>query len=377
MKILVAFGTRPEAIKCFPVIKALQANPDISVTTCATAQHRDILDQVMDLTDIKPDYDLGLMRAKPTLTDITVDVLQSMGRILEEVRPDRLLVQGDTTTTMAAAIAAFYQRIPVGHIEAGLRTNTIWSPWPEEANRRMVSVVTDMHFAPTAATRQNLLSENVDDEKIYVTGNTVIDALRLVKIRLDQGQLTQLIPPAVLNATRAAREQNKRLVLLTAHRRENWGNGIEQICQAVRLLAERGDLKIVYPVHPNPNVSSPVRKMLADHPDVVLLDPVNYASFISLLDNCVLVLTDSGGVQEEAPALGKPVLVLRDTTERPEAVAAGSARLIGCNADSIVSSSVKLLDDDDAYRAMSQVRNPFGDGNAATRIVDAIAAKGC
>ena len=370
MKVLVVFGTRPEAIKCFPVVKALQAREGVEVVTCTTAQHRHILDQVLTITGLEVDIDLQLMRAKPSLTDITVDVLEQLGKVMDEVRPDRLLVQGDTTTTMAAAIAAFYRKIPVGHIEAGLRTNSILSPFPEEANRRMVSVIADQHFAPTEVTRANLLRENVPDDRIYVTGNTVIDALHTIKRRLDNGEIDHLVPP---DAVRNVLAGERRVILLTAHRRENWGYGISQICKVAKTLADRGDVQIVYPVHPNPNVREPVYDALGKQANVVLMEPLDYASFIAVLDRCTLVLTDSGGVQEEAPALGKPVLVLRDTTERPEGIDAGAARLVGLDADTVLGHATELLDDAQAYRAMSEVRIPFGDGFAAERIVDAIA----
>lgn len=373
MKILVAFGTRPEAIKCFPVVEELKVRPGIEVVTCTTAQHRQILDQVLELVGMKPDIDLQLMRERPTLTDITVDVMQRVGEVLGEVRPDRVLVQGDTTTTMATTIAAFYRHIPVGHIEAGLRTNTILSPWPEEANRRIVSVIADMHFAPTTTARDNLLRENVPAAAVLTTGNTVIDALQSVRDRL-RARPDLPLP----NHPRLAElmESGRRLILMTAHRRENWGAGIDAICRAALRLADRGDVFVALPVHPNPNVRDPIRAALGTHPAICLLDPLGYAEFVVMLDRAHLVLTDSGGVQEEAPALGKPVLVLRDTTERPEGIAAGCARLVGADTDAIVTEAARLLDDPAAYAAMSQVSNPYGDGTAARQIVDAILARG-
>jgi UDP-N-acetylglucosamine 2-epimerase (non-hydrolysing) len=369
MKILVAFGTRPEAIKCFPVIAELKSRPDVTVVTCVTAQHRHILDQVLQQVQLTPDIDLNLMREKPTLTDITADVTVKMSEVLAAERPDLVLVQGDTTTAMAASLAAFYNGIAVGHIEAGLRTNDILSPWPEEANRRIISVLAELHFVPTEFSRENLLRENVDKAKVYLTGNTVIDALRSIlkqlhasgaKISLNSDPLSALM------------EGDKRLLLVTAHRRENWGEGIAAICDAALRLVARGDVFIVLPVHPNPRVSEPIRAALGNHPDICLLDPLGYADFVLILDRAAIVLTDSGGVQEEAPALGKPVLVLRDTTERPEGVASGNARLVGLNPDVIVAETMKLLDDQREYAAMSKVNNPYGDGTAAQKIADAI-----
>lgn len=373
MKVLVAFGTRPEAIKCFPVIQALAARPGITVISCVTAQHRHILDQVLEQVGIKPDIDLNLMREKPTLTDITVDVTVRMGEVLARERPDRVLVQGDTTTAMATALAAFYHGIPVGHVEAGLRTNNILSPWPEEANRRIVSVLSDMHFVPTDFARANLLRENIDPARIFLTGNTVIDALHSVLARLRETGYRVSAPSPRLATLM---QSDKRLLLMTAHRRENWGDGIAAICEAALRLVGRGDVFLALPVHPNPLVSGPIRAALGHHPDICLLDPLGYADFVLMLDRASLVLTDSGGVQEEAPALGKPVLVMRDTTERPEGVAAGSARLVGLNPDVIVAEATRLLDNPAEYAAMSKVRNPYGDGTAAEKIADAIIAWG-
>ena len=369
MKIFIVFGTRPEAIKCFPIIDELKRRPGVQVRTCTTAQHRQILDQVMELVGLEPDIDLGLMREKPSLTDITTDVLQRMSEVLERERPDRVLVQGDTTTSMATAMAAFYQGIPVGHIEAGLRTDTILSPWPEEANRRIVSVIADMHFAPTVAARDNLVRENIDPQTVFLTGNTVIDALDAIRSRLKDLD-SSLMPEH--HALADLLSTGRRLILVTAHRRENWGEGIDAICRAVRELADRDDVVVAFPVHPNPRVSIPVRTALEGHPSICLLAPLDYAEFVSLLDRSTLVLTDSGGVQEEAPALGKPVLVLRDSTERPEGVEAGCAKLVGVDSQRIVAEATRLLDDPDAYSAMSWVANPYGDGTAAKQIADAI-----
>jgi len=374
MKILVVFGTRPEAIKCFPVVEELKSRAGVEAVTCTTAQHRKILDQVLELVGLTPDIDLHLMRERPSLTDITTDVLHRIGEVIDEVRPDRLLVQGDTTTTMAATLAAFYRHVPVGHIEAGLRTNTILSPWPEEANRRIVSVIADMHFAPTDTARDNLLRENVPAGSVLTTGNTVIDALQSVRDRLR----ARAAPPLPEHPRLAGlMESGRKLVLMTAHRRENWGAGIDAICDAALRLAAREDVFIALPVHPNPHVREPILKALGDHPAICLLDPLGYAEFVVMLDRAHLVMTDSGGVQEEAPALGKPVLVLRDTTERPEGVAAGCAKLVGAaDGAAIAAEAARLLDDPAAYAAMSQVSNPYGDGTAARQIVDAILARG-
>ena len=370
MKVLVVFGTRPEAVKCFPVVEALRQRQGIKVVVCVTAQHRRILDQVLDLVDLVPDYDLELMRAVPTLTDITCDVLQHLGAVLDAERPDLLLVQGDTTTAMAAALASFYRKIPIGHIEAGLRTGDMYSPWPEEANRRLVSVLGNIHFAPTPTARDNLLKEHVPASAIHVTGNTVIDALHGITLRL------KTLPafPQTEKILAKAHRENKRVVLITAHRRENWGDGLREICSIARRLASRGDVHVVYPVHPNPNVRKPVHEALFGHPDISLLEPLCYLAFVDLMSRCHLILTDSGGIQEEAPALGKPVLVLRDTTERPEGIASGSARLVGRDPDFVVAEAERLLDDEASYQLMSRAQHPYGDGHAASRIADLVAA---
>ncbi|MGJ8587635.1 MAG: non-hydrolyzing UDP-N-acetylglucosamine 2-epimerase [Yoonia sp.] len=369
MKVFVAFGTRPEAIKCFPVIDALKAEPGVSVVACTSAQHRHILDQVLESVGLQPDIDLNLMRDKPSLTDITVDVMNRMGEVLAAERPDRVIVQGDTTTAMATALAAFYQGIKVGHVEAGLRTNNILSPWPEEANRKIISTLADMHFAPTDLARDNLLRENVDPATVHVTGNTVIDALHAVRRRLkEKSYRVKTQEPRLLEYL----DGEKRLILMTAHRRENWGEGIAAICDAALSLVARDDTFIVFPVHPNPRVSDMVRDVLGNNPDIFLLEPLAYADFVLMLDRAAVVLTDSGGVQEEAPALGKPVLIMRDTTERPEGVSAGCAKLVGLDTTEIVAQTNKLLDDPVAYKTMSQVQNPYGDGTAAKQIVDII-----
>ncbi|MEC9367811.1 MAG: UDP-N-acetylglucosamine 2-epimerase (non-hydrolyzing) [Pseudomonadota bacterium] len=367
MKVLVVFGTRPEAVKCFPVVLELQKREGAEVKVCVTAQHRQILDRMLEPLGLVPHHDLNLMRAKPSLADITSDVLIRIGEVLDKEKPDRVLVQGDTTTTMATALAAYYRKIPVGHVEAGLRSGNNYSPWPEEINRKIVGAIADMHFAPTEQARQNLLRENIPESQIHVTGNTVIDALFEIRARMNGHGARD---PEVRRVIDAIGTGNKRLILVTSHRRENWGDGIEQICLALRELADRGDVHIAYPVHPNPNVREPVYRMLADHPGITLVEPLDYLPFVELMNRSHLILTDSGGVQEEAPALGKPVLVLRDTTERPEGIASGNAILVGVSAQKIVREANRLLDDENAWKSMSRSRNPYGDGMAAKRIAE-------
>lgn len=364
-KILSIFGTRPEAIKMAPVVKTLQDVPEIDSLVCVTAQHREMLDQVLDLFDIKPDYDLNIMKSGQGLSHITTEVLHRLEPVLSEFKPDRILVHGDTTTTMAAAMAAFYQQIPVGHVEAGLRTGDIYSPWPEEMNRKITSAITDMHFAPTTAAQSNLLREGVDSDLITVTGNTVIDALFSVveKVRSD------------LNLKNIFTEKfdfldfSKKMILVTGHRRENFGQGFEEICFALSSLAENKEVQIVYPVHLNPHVQEPVNRILASHDNIFLLPPQEYLPFVYLMEKSYFIITDSGGVQEEAPSLGKPVLVMRDTTERPEAVEAGTVKLVGANKEQIVSESEKLIKNVNAYKKMAKAHNPYGDGQAAAKIV--------
>ena len=368
MKILVVFGTRPEAIKCFPVVKEFQKRHGVDVKVCITAQHRHILDQVLNLVDLVPDYDLNLMRQKTTLTDITCDVLHKVGDVLDEAKPDRVLVQGDTTTTMATAMAAFYRKIPVGHIEAGLRSHDIYSPWPEEVNRRYVSVISDLHFAPTEKSKQNLISENVDEKQVHVTGNTVVDALDYIRHRLSDE--TGLFPE--LEKYFPAPNLSKRIIMVTSHRRENWKDGLSQICDALLILSQRDDVHIIYPVHPNPNVKEPVYKALDNKANISLIEPLDYLPFVYLMKKSHIILTDSGGVQEEAPALGKPVLVMRDTTERPEGIESGNAFLVGTDRDTILREATKLLDDSSAYEKMSKANNPYGDGNASAQIADIV-----
>lgn len=367
-KILTVFGTRPEAIKMAPVIKELQKLSDqFEAKVCVTAQHRQMLDQVLDLFEIRPDYDLDIMKPGQSLTDVTCNVLQGLSPVLDEFRPDVVLVHGDTTTTMAASLAAYYQKIDVGHVEAGLRTGNIYSPWPEEMNRRLAGAITRYHFSPTERSRENLLREGVATESIHVTGNTVIDALLDVveKVRNDSALRSEL------SARFSFLNPDMRLVLVTGHRRENFGNGFENICQALKEIASSSpDVEIVYPVHLNPNVQEPVHRLLSNCPSVHLIEPQDYLPFVYLIDHSYLIITDSGGVQEEAPSLGKPVLVMRDTTERPEAVTAGTVKLVGADPVKIVREARRLLEDDQAYAEMARAMNPYGDGKAAERIAE-------
>jgi UDP-N-acetylglucosamine 2-epimerase (non-hydrolysing) len=366
LRVLSVFGTRPEAIKMAPLIKALQASDAIDARVCVTAQHRQMLDQVLDLFDIRPDHDLDVMRSDQDLTSLTQAILGGLARVYERCRPHIVLVHGDTTTTFAATLAAFYQRIPVGHVEAGLRTGNMLSPWPEEANRRLTGALAAHHFAPTATARDNLLRENVAAERILVTGNTVIDALLWVHGRLSAS--------AELSAAQQAHypfvRQGQRIVLITGHRRENFGDGFERICTAITRLAHlHPDVDFAYPVHLNPNVREPVQRILRGIGNVHLIEPLDYLPFVHLMGLSHLLLTDSGGIQEEAPSLGKPVLVMRATTERPEAVSAGTVRLVGTDIDGIVEGVSTLLVDELAYRRMSFAHNPYGDGQACARIV--------
>tara|TARA_R110002020_G_scaffold13380_2_gene48331 strand:- start:22 stop:1146 length:1125 start_codon:yes stop_codon:yes gene_type:complete len=369
---MVVFGTRPEAIKMAPVVAALKATPGLETLVCVTAQHRQMLDQVLDLFGLVPDDDLDLMAPGQSLPDLFARILTGMSTVLEARRPDLVLVHGDTSTTLATALAAFYARVPVGHVEAGLRTGDLQAPWPEEANRRLTAPITALHFAPTARSRDNLLAENLPADSIHVTGNTVIDALLAVVGRIEA--------EPELATSLAARfpflDASKRLVLVTGHRRENFGEGFEQMCLAIRDLAQRGDTQVLYPVHLNPQVQAPVKRILGDVPGVVLVEPQDYLPFVYLMTRAHLILTDSGGIQEEAPSLGKPVLVMRDTTERPEAVDAGTVRLVGTDRARIVAEAARLLDDPDAHAAMARAHNPYGDGHAATRIAGIIAGTG-
>ena len=365
-KILSVFGTRPEAIKMAPLIKSLKAHPQMNSYTCVTAQHREMLDQALGLFEITPDYDLNIMKSGQDLTHITSAVLQKLTPILQEIKPDRVLVHGDTTTTMAAAMASFYQHIPVGHVEAGLRTGDIKSPWPEEMNRKVVSSLADMHFAPTRQAYANLIGENVNPGSIVVTGNTVVDATLMVSELLNSNTEMQTKYADQFSFI----ENDKKVILVTAHRRENIGSGIEGICTALTQLANRGDVLVVYPVHPNPRVREPVTRILGNINNVKLLDPLDYLPFIYLMNRSHIILTDSGGIQEEAPSLGKPVLVMRDTTERPEAVDAGTVKLVGTDSAAIVDSVTTLLENHNEYQRMAYAHNPYGDGHASEKIVD-------
>jgi UDP-N-acetylglucosamine 2-epimerase (non-hydrolysing) len=368
MKILCVFGTRPEAIKMAPVVKALTAAPGIESAVCVTAQHRDMLDQVLNLFAITPEFDLDIMRENQDLTHITSAVLTGLGEVLDEYKPDRILVHGDTTTTFAASLAAFYRKIPVGHVEAGLRTGDVMAPWPEEMNRRLTDNIADIYFAPTGSAAQNLKREGHGEDGIIITGNTVIDALLDARERLQEDKALQ----SDLAGQFPYLDPARKLILVTGHRRENFGQGFENICQALADLTKRDDVQIVYPVHLNPNVQEPVMRILKDKDNIHLIEPLDYLPFVFLMDHSYFVITDSGGIQEEAPSLGKPVLVMRDVTERPEAVMAGTVKLVGTNRDVIVRECTRLLDDEAAYAIMSRAHNPYGDGKASQRIVDEI-----
>jgi len=382
-KILTIFGTRPEAIKMAPVIKALEMHPDqFTSRKCVTAQHRQMLDQVLNLFQIKPDHDLDIMKPGQNLFDVTCNVLRALKSVLEKDRPDLVLVHGDTTTTMAASLAAFYCGITIGHVEAGLRTHNKQAPFPEEINRRLADVITDLHFAPTATARNNLLKEGCSADTIFVTGNTVIDALlmALEKIRSENlepsiiGGLLKSFPSLckVLNNNRQ-KKKDSRLILVTGHRRENFGRGFENICKALKkIAAKHANVQIVYPVHLNPQVQEPVRRILSECDNIHLIAPLDYLAFVYLMYRSYIIITDSGGIQEEAPSLGKPVLVMRDTTERPEAIDAGTAKLVGTDYDSIVHNVSSLLEDNNAYKIMAQAVNPYGDGKACGRIIKAL-----
>jgi UDP-N-acetylglucosamine 2-epimerase (non-hydrolysing) len=369
MNILVAFGTRPEAIKLFPVIHELQQDADFDVTVCVTAQHREMLDQVLDIAKITPDVDLNIMQPNQTLPQITSRILSSFDEVLAKFEPDRVIVQGDTTTAMAAALSSYYRKIPVDHVEAGLRSGNIYSPFPEEVNRKMVGSIASLHFAPTARAAESLIRENIPVDRVFVTGNTVIDALLETKERISEFSGVR----KMIDAQLPAAGENRKIILVTAHRRENFDGGVQEIAKAILKLAERNDTLVVFPVHPNPNVSGPMHRLLGSHPNIRLLPPLEYVPFVYLLSRCHFVLTDSGGVQEEAPALGKPVLVMRNTTERPEGVDAGTALLVGTAAERIVGEARRLLNDRVHYQQMSRAHNPFGDGKASRRIVDVIA----
>lgn len=369
MKVLTIFGTRPEAIKMAPLVHALSQDPAFESKVCVTAQHREMLDQVLRLFDITPDYDLDIMQPGQGLTEITSKILTGLKPVLEAFRPDVVLVHGDTTTTLSASLASFYHQIPVGHVEAGLRTGNIASPWPEEGNRLLTSHLAKWHFAPTETARENLHQENIPSGGIFVTGNTVIDALLWVRDRLSKD--TALAQELANNYPFIS--DDKKLILVTGHRRESFGGGFERICSALAEIAlQHPDVQIVYPVHLNPNVSEPVNRILHGISNIVLIEPQDYLPFVYLMDKAYLILTDSGGVQEEAPSLGKPVLVMRETTERPEAVDAGTVRLVGTDARKIVEEVNRLLTDKNEYNNMSLAHNPYGDGHACHRILDAL-----
>lgn len=370
-KILLVFGTRPEAIKMAPLVKAFQQQTQFFDTkVCVTAQHREMLDQVLSLFEIKPDFDLNVMQPNQDLYDITSNILKGMKTVFQDFRPDYIFVHGDTTTTFAVSLAAFYEKILVAHIEAGLRTGNLFSPWPEEANRKLTSQLTCYHFAPTAQSQDNLLKENVAQSNIIVTGNTVIDALLLMKAKLENDTvLRTTVHNAIIN--KGFDPEQAEFILVTGHRRENFGQGFIDICTALKTIAiERPHINIVYPVHLNPNVRTPVNELLADVSNVYLIDPLEYETFIYLMSLAKLIITDSGGVQEEAPSLGKPVLVMRDTTERPEAVDAGTVKLVGTDVHRIVSETNNLLDNKQAYEIMTRAHNPYGDGKACERIIN-------
>ncbi len=370
-KVLLVFGTRPEAIKMAPLVKAFQQHTDAFETkVCVTAQHREMLDQVLEMFEIRPDYDLNIMKAGQDLYDITTNVLLGMKDVLADFKPDIVLVHGDTTTTSATSLAAFYQKIEVGHVEAGLRTHDIYSPWPEEANRQITGVLASYHFAPTQTSKDNLLRENKEEKNIIVTGNTVIDALFLA---LDKIENKEELKNKIIRSINSQYKlnDNKKIILVTGHRRENFGQGFINICEALKEIAlNNPEVDIVYPVHLNPNVQKPVKDLLSDVANVHLIEPLQYETFLYLMNKSHFIITDSGGVQEEAPSLGKPVLVMRDTTERPEALEAGTVKLVGTNKKTIIKEAQKLLDDVNEYEKMSKAHNPYGDGNACEKIVE-------
>lgn len=376
MKVMTVFGTRPEAIKMAPVVLGLQKHPDFESIVCVTAQHREMLDQVLDIFDITPDYDLNIMKPGQNLYDVTTAVLHGVGEVVRKVKPDLVLVHGDTTTCFAAGLAAFYEQVPVGHVEAGLRTGNMAAPFPEEANRSLVGRLATWHFAPTERSRQNLLAENTPDERIVVTGNTVIDALLMVR-----DKVTEVDPEVWQNRfgdalyTRMT-DPARKMVLITGHRRENFGQGFIDLCNAIKRLAEdHPEWDLVYPVHLNPNVQKPVNEILGDLANVSLIPPQDYLPFVWLMNQCDIILTDSGGVQEEGPSLGKPVLVMRDVTERPEAVEAGTVRLVGTDEEKIYSGVKGILEDHALYEEMSRAHNPYGYGKAVERILELVTAK--
>jgi UDP-N-acetylglucosamine 2-epimerase (non-hydrolysing) len=367
-KVLVSIGTRPECIKMAPLIQRMKLDPAFEVSVCVTAQHREMLDQVLALFKIRPDFDLNLMRERQTLASLSSAALTGLTEVLERVRPSRVLVHGDTTTAAASAIAAFYQKIPVGHVEAGLRSGDLYAPWPEEANRKFVGVVADVHFSPTEGSKLNLMKEGVPGNRVWVTGNTVIDALleTVRGIEAEAGLREQLESNLPFLNT------DKKIIMVTGHRRENFGSPFESICRALISLADRGDTKIIYPVHKNPNIREPAHRLLGAHPNIDLIEPLEYLSFVYLMSRAHFIITDSGGIQEEAPSLRKPVLVLREVTERPEAILAGAVKLVGTDQGQIVAEASRLLDSESAYLKMTGVVNPYGDGQASQRIMEVL-----
>ncbi|RAZ45689.1 UDP-N-acetylglucosamine 2-epimerase (non-hydrolyzing) [Campylobacter hyointestinalis subsp. lawsonii] len=371
-KVLLAFGTRPEAIKMAPLVKEFQKQEEIITKVCVTAQHRQMLDQVLDIFGIDPDFDLNVMKEGQDLYDITTNVLLGMREIFREFKPDIMLVHGDTSTTFSASLAAFYSKIKIGHVEAGLRTHNIYSPWPEEANRQLTGVLANYHFAPTVNSKDNLIRENKNSDSIIITGNTVIDALFLA---LHEIQNNQYLKSKILNAINEvyAINQSRKFILVTGHRRENFGNGFINICEALKTIAlNNPDIDIVYPVHLNPNVQKPVNEILANIKNIYLVKPLEYEKFVYLMSKSYFIITDSGGIQEEAPSLGKPVLVTRDTTERPEALEAGTVKLVGSEKKLIIEEAQKLINDSMEYEKMSMSHNPYGDGSACKKIVEFI-----
>ncbi len=372
MRVLTVFGTRPEAIKMAPVVKALQNSQKFSVSVCVTAQHREMLDQVLNLFEIKPDLDLNIMRPEQDIFEVTSNVLFGMKEVFLDAKPDLVLVHGDTTTSMATSLAAYFLEIAVGHVEAGLRTYDIYSPFPEEVNRQITGRVAAYHFAPTEQARQNLLAEQIADERIVVTGNTVIDSLLYM---VEKSKEVPFSDQLLIELPFLSEVESNKIILVTSHRRENFGRGFEEICQALHDLAEiHPEVELIYPVHLNPNVREPVNRILTGLKNVHMIEPQNYLHFVKLMDVSYLILTDSGGIQEEAPSLGKPVLVMRDTTERPESIEAGTARLVGADRDTIVEEVNLLLSEESAYSEMARAHNPYGDGNAAERIVEFLGA---
>ena len=371
-KVMFAFGTRPEAIKMAPLIKTFQADKDFVTKVCVTAQHRQMLDQVLNIFDINSDYDLNIMKPGQDLFDVTENVLSGMKRVLSDFNPDIVLVHGDTTTTSACSLAAFYNKIKIGHIEAGLRTGNIYSPWPEEANRKITGVLADYHFAPTTTSENNLLKENINKENILVTGNTVIDALYLMMEKIEKNpRLKSRILELI--SCQYKLFDDKKIILVTGHRRENFGHGFRNICNALKTIADNNpDFDIVYPVHFNPNVQKPVREILSNAKNIHLIEPLSYECFIYMMSKSFFIITDSGGIQEEAPSLGKPVLVMRDSSERPEAIKAGTVKLVGTDYAKIIEESQKLIDDENEYNKMSKAYNPYGDGKASLKVLNFI-----